>query len=320
MWPIFASLTAICLLSGSSSAAERRQVSDLRIRILSTMLTNSAGIGEWGFSALVIADGHPILFDTGARPDTVWNNVRELHVDLSSITDVVLSHNHDDHTGGLLTLRRELSKANPKALIHAHVGQGIFLSRPGENGAETNHVRNIRSSYESLGGEFIVYESAKELFPGVWLTGPIKRVHPEKNWSVRFPLLRPDGGRGEDNVPEDMSLVFDTDRGLVVLSGCGHAGIINTLEQARRDIHNAPIYAAIGGFHLFAASDDTLSWTASKLKELGTQNFLGAHCTGIEAVYRIRQITGLTRAHCAVGSVGGGFTLKEGLQPGILSR
>ena len=70
------------------------------------MLTSDEGIGEWGFSAVVEADGHRILFDTGARPDTVLNNAKELGVDLANITEVVLSHNHSDHTGGLMTLRR----------------------------------------------------------------------------------------------------------------------------------------------------------------------------------------------------------------------
>ena len=80
------------------------------------------------------------------------------------------------------------------------------------------------------------------------------------------------------------------------------------------------VHAAIGGFHLFSASDKDLDWTASKLKEAGLQNFLGAHCTGIEPVYRIRQSLGLSRRSCAVGSVGGGFDLGKGIDPGVIPR
>ena len=90
----------------------------------------------------------------------------------------------------------------------------------------------------------------------------------------------------------------------MVISGCGHAGIINTLEYARKKVQAAPIHAALGGFHLFALNDEKLDWTASKLKEFGLKNFLGTHCTGIEAVYRIRQQTGLDRQSCVVGAVG----------------
>jgi len=121
-------------------------------------------------------------------------------------------------------------------------------------------------------------------------------------------------------LPEDQSLIIVTDKGLVVISGCGHAGIVNTLEYARATIAPAPIYAALGGFHLYRASDDTLAWTASKLKEFGLQNLLGAHCTGIEAVYRLRQLTGLDRKTASVGAVGGGFNLATGLDPGSIAQ
>ena len=110
------------------SQAQERQVQSLRVLILSTMLANK-GIGEWGFAALVEVDGRRILFDTGRYPDTVLRNARELGVDLSDVTDVVLSHFHGDHTGGLLTLRRELSGENKAAISKVHVAKGIFLSR-----------------------------------------------------------------------------------------------------------------------------------------------------------------------------------------------
>jgi 7,8-dihydropterin-6-yl-methyl-4-(beta-D-ribofuranosyl)aminobenzene 5'-phosphate synthase len=92
------------------------------------------------------------------------------------------------------------------------------------------------------------------------------------------------------------------------------------MEYARAKIAPAPIYAALGGFHLYQASDGTLAWTASKLKEFGLRNLLGAHCTGIEAVYRLRQLTGLDRKTAAVGAVGGGFNLATGLDPGAIAR
>src|SRR5690349_18512192 len=88
---------------------DKHRVHSLRIQVLSTMLADT-GIGEWGFAAVVDADGHRILFDTGARPETVLMNARDLKLDLSGVDEVILTHNHDDHTGGLLTLRREYSK------------------------------------------------------------------------------------------------------------------------------------------------------------------------------------------------------------------
>lgn len=298
----------------------KKTVQSLRVQVLSTMLVGDSnkGIGEWGFAAIVEVDGQRILFDTGARPDTVLKNVKELNVDLSNVKDVILSHNHSDHTNGLLTLRREFAKTNPAALSRAHVGKGIFWNRPNASG-DSNVMVKIKPDYEATGGQFVEYAEPKEILPGVWLTGPVPRVHAEKNWSGTGRMKSPDG-LVEDTLPEDMSLVFVTDKGLVLLSGCGHAGIINTLEHARKAIQPAPIYAAIGGFHLFALNDEKLSWTAGKLKEFGLKNFLGAHCTGIEAVYRIRQQVGLDRQSCVVSAVGSSFRLDKGIDPTPLAR
>ena len=108
----------------SSSAPETKtlaEVRNLKVTILSTMLADD-GIGEWGFAALVEADGHKILYDTGARPNTVLENAHELKIDLSVVQDVIVSHFHADHTTGLMTLRRELSHSNPAALSRVHVG------------------------------------------------------------------------------------------------------------------------------------------------------------------------------------------------------
>jgi 7,8-dihydropterin-6-yl-methyl-4-(beta-D-ribofuranosyl)aminobenzene 5'-phosphate synthase len=303
-----------------TALAQQHRVQSLDIKVLSTMLADNAGIGEWGFSALVVADGHRILFDTGARPDTVLINARELKADLTNVPDVILTHNHGDHTGGLLTLRGAVRDRNPDALALAHVASGIFLRRGDLRG--WTPMDQVRARYEALGGKIMVHDKPVELYPGVWLTGPVPRVHPEKNFGIGpgGKVQLPDGSEVADTIPEDMSLVIDTDRGLVVLMGCGHAGIVNILEHARSTIRPAPVHAVIGGAHLFQLDDERLKWTAGKLKEFGVQNFLGAHCTGIEATYRIRELCGLSRKTAAVAAVGGGFTLREGIHPGNISQ
>jgi len=283
------------------------------------MLTATEGVGEWGFAALVDVDGHRILFDTGNRPETVLKNAKELHVDLSNVPDVILSHNHSDHTGGLVTLRRDmLEQKKPQGLATIHVGKGIFFPRRGGRGT-TDSMATLRTNFEASGGRVVEYDHPSEIFPGVWVTGPVPRKYPEKNWSGGGQVQTPQGWT-EDNIPEDMSLVFDTGNGLVVLSGCGHSGIVNTIEYARDRVRKAPLIAAIGGFHLFELPDDRLDWTAGKLKEFGIQNLLGAHCTGIEAVYRIRQLTGLTRGTASVAAVGAVYELGKKTDPGSIAR
>jgi 7,8-dihydropterin-6-yl-methyl-4-(beta-D-ribofuranosyl)aminobenzene 5'-phosphate synthase len=293
----------------------RERVRAAKVTILSTMLADK-GIGEWGFSALVEVDGHRILFDTGARPDTVLRNAEEMKIDLASVTDVVLSHNHDDHTGGLVTLRRELMKKNPSALSKAHVTPPIFWSRP-SGGTEKNTMLETRRQYEALGGTFVSHTTFDALEIGVYLTGPVPRVHPEKNYGRHGkvgPLLSP-SGMVEDTIPEDQSLVIVTAKGLIVVAGCGHAGLINTLEYALKSTNGARVYAAMGGFHLFDATDETLAWTAGQLEAMHLAYLIGAHCTGIEAVYKLRTLLSLDRKTAVVGAVGASFDLDKGIDP-----
>jgi 7,8-dihydropterin-6-yl-methyl-4-(beta-D-ribofuranosyl)aminobenzene 5'-phosphate synthase len=303
----------------TSVAKSPAQIRALKITVLSTMLVgDTAGLGEWGFSALVEADGQRILLDTGGRPETVLQNARDLSIDLSDVKEAILTHNHWDHVRGLMPLRHEMMKKNPAALSVVHVSRGIFYSRPSPKG-EQNEMIGIRRDYEASGGKCIEHAEGFDIFPGAWLTGPVPRKYPERNWSPGGKVQTP-SGLVEDNIPEDQSLVLNTSQGLVVLTGCGHAGIINILTYAKQRFPDQPVYGVVGGLHLFAASDEQLNWTGDKLKEFRVANLLGAHCTGIEAVYRLRERAGLTRKSAVVGSVGSMFTLGEGIRPGMLAK
>jgi 7,8-dihydropterin-6-yl-methyl-4-(beta-D-ribofuranosyl)aminobenzene 5'-phosphate synthase len=158
-----------------------------------------------------------------------------------------------------------------------------------------------------------------ELRPGVWFTGPVPRPFTERNWSMSGTVTTPTG-TVEDTVPEDASLVINTADGLVLVSGCGHSGIINTVTFARKVVREAPIHAAIGGFHLFAATDAQLAWTAAQLKAVGLTYLLAGHCTGIEATYRLRDLVGMTRRTAVVSAVGSSFTLGQGITPLSLAQ
>jgi 7,8-dihydropterin-6-yl-methyl-4-(beta-D-ribofuranosyl)aminobenzene 5'-phosphate synthase len=310
-----------CTAAFGADAAKAHPVHALKITVLVTNLAGDpyAGDGEWGYSALVEADGRKILYDTGLSADMVLRNAKALKIDLSDVEEVVLSHNHYDHVGGLMTLRRELSKINPRAMSRVHVGAGIFEPRLTESGEDQNGLRLIKAEYLATGGVFVVHDRPTELFPGMWLTGPVPRPNPEKNWTPGLSLAAAQG-RVEDNVPEDSALVFDTDQGMVILTGCAHAGIVNITEYARSIVGGRPIVAVIGGLHLFAASDQVLAWTGAKLKAYGMQSLLAGHCTGIEATYRLRESTGLTRKTAVVSAVGSSFTLGQGINPRRLAQ
>lgn len=320
-WGSGVSPAADTALAGTpGEGASRRPVSALKVTVLSTMLADGDELGEWGFAALVEVDGHRILFDTGAHSDVVLKNARSLKVDLTTVPDVILSHWHGDHVTGFLPLRRDVAARAPTALARTHVGAGIFLSRTGTPAAvEFNPMIAIKPQYESSGGGFVEHEKPVELYPGVWLTGPVPRRHPERNWSGRTMVKTPTGVV-EDTVPDDMALVVDTAEGLVIVTGCAHAGVINIVEHARAVVRPTRVHALIGGMHLFNANDATLAWTAEQLRGFGVDNFLGAHCTGVETVYRFRRDLGLDRAHAVVAAVGSGFELGKGIDARVIAK
>jgi 7,8-dihydropterin-6-yl-methyl-4-(beta-D-ribofuranosyl)aminobenzene 5'-phosphate synthase len=313
-------LVGAASLAGQTHAAVKdagsHKVSALKITVLVTNLAGDPheGSGEWGYSALVEVDGHKIIYDTGATPNLALNNAKLLRLNLGDVDDVVLSHNHWDHVGGLMSLRNELKGGNPKALSRAHVGARIFEARLNEAGDDQNGLRAIRTEYIAGGGEFITHEKPTELFPGVWFTGPVPRNNPEKNWSPGL-SLKTSGGLVEDNVPEDSALIFDTGEGIVILTGCAHAGIVNIAQYARSLLGNKPVAAIIGGLHLFAATDQAVDWTAASLKSYDVANLLAGHCSGLEATYKLRHVWGLNRKTAVISAVGSSYTLGKGIDP-----
>ena len=289
----------------------RAQVaSKVKITVLSTMMADLRGVGEWGFSALVEVDSTRILFDTGGRDGIVRDNASELRIDLAGIRQLVLSHNHIDHTGGMESLRQKFGAANGLAITY--IGKDFFLRDSVPVGM---HKATDSIAYTKSGGKFIVVNGFTEIAPSIWLTGPVPRKYPEKNYP-KGKTLRTTAGIIEDNVPEDMTMVIKTNKGLVMLSGCGHAGIVNTMEYITQKFPGEKIIAAIGGFHLLDTEDDKLDWTATKIKEAGVQYLIGAHCTGINAVYKLRQATGLSKTQCVVGTVGCSYSLEKGIALG----
>ncbi len=311
--------TSLFLLSVNLFAQQNlHRVKNLKITILSTMLA-SKGIGEWGFSALIEADSLRILFDTGGHENTVWQNSQDLKLDLSNIPVLILSHNHDDHTSGWLSLRKQLMKQNTAALGITHVAKDFFLPRIEKNGSENNGRKQDSIAYTNTEGKVIVSSAFHDIYPGIYLTGNVPRPFPEKNYTVTGKMKDQNGQIVDDNEPDDMSLVIRTEKGLVLVSGCGHSGIINTIQHIKNALPE-PVYTAIGGFHLLNTSDENIHWTAEQLNASGIEYFMGAHCTGIEPVYQIREWANLKRGNCRVGAVGDIFDAEKGFLGSSLAR
>ena len=170
-------MTFILMFTHLICVSQHSKIENFKITILSTMLSDTH-VGEWGFSALIEADGQKVLFDTGSREKTVIQNANELNINLNHIDNVFLSHNHKDHTGGLISLKKEF----PNSFSKAHIGEGIFYSRPNSYGT-SHYILNNKNSLESLGVKFITHINPSQIMKGLWTTAQIPRKYDSRSRS-----------------------------------------------------------------------------------------------------------------------------------------
>ena len=292
----------------SISLNAKDEIGHYEITVLATNISNYGGFGEWSFSALYESKQESILFDTGFHEDTVLHNANILKKDLSRVETVILSHFHSDHTGGLIKLRKTFRTKNSKAFTKVYVARGFFDQRFDKNGikigpADYSDSAQFKRDAEKEGIQFLILDSHKEIAKNLFATGSVERLVETYNGPqglyIDENLTKP------DIILDDQSVGMLTQKGWVMMSGCGHSGIINTAKKLQT-IKNVPVYGAIGGFHLFNASDSTISRTANWLKNNGMVKFMGGHCTGIHAATKMAEIIGIQRedlSHTAIGSV-----------------
>ena len=282
--------------------------SEYEITVLATNTANFGGIGEWSFSALLESEDEKILFDTGFDENTVLHNAKVLNKDLSSVEKVILSHFHGDHTGGLIKLRKEFMTQNSKAFSKVFVAVGFFEQRYDVNGnlrgfiGGFNDVDNFILQTQKLGIDFIIIENPAEISPNLILSGPVERVHEKAVVSPGF-FIKKDGKLEADLVHDDQSLGILTKDGWYMMSGCGHAGMINTAHKFNK-INNQDVIGAIGGFHLFRSSDEVINKTGKALKDFGLKQLVGGHCTGIHEARKIADIVEIQQSNLSHGAIG----------------
>jgi 7,8-dihydropterin-6-yl-methyl-4-(beta-D-ribofuranosyl)aminobenzene 5'-phosphate synthase len=248
-------------------------------------------VAEHGFSVLVeVAKGgreHRFLFDTGTSPDGVVQNMRRLDIDPGSIEAVVCSHGHFDHTTGIDGLVRSLGQANMPVLIHPHFWRRRRIVLPGREPIEL--PTTSRRALAEAGFDIIEEQQPSFLFGrSVLITGEVART---TGWEPGFPPQQAWLGGWEPDplVLDDQALIVKVSgRGLVVITGCGHAGVVNIARYARRLCGDEPLYALLGGFHLNGPLFEPL--IPRVLAELAAMNpgvLVPAHCTGWRAEHAL---------------------------------
>lgn len=228
-------------------------------------------LGEPAFSCLIEDGDTVVLFDTGYS-DVFLENARRMGIDLGRVTHVVLSHGHNDHTGGLAAYFRAFPHpvtlvAHPELFSkREHFGVPVGIPEACRNIPDTVSLRLSREPLWLNGN--------------VCYLGEIPRRYAFEDRAVGERILA-DGSRELDFVPDDSSLAIRTKDGLFLVSGCAHAGIANTLTYAKETLREERVAGVLGGMHLFE-TDDAFNETAETLRVLGANELWPCHCTSLE--------------------------------------
>jgi 7,8-dihydropterin-6-yl-methyl-4-(beta-D-ribofuranosyl)aminobenzene 5'-phosphate synthase len=257
---------------------------EIKITTLSENTANYGYLAEWGLSILVEVDNLKILMDTGLSFSAV-HNAQLMGIDLATIDRIVLSHGHADHTGGL----RDVLKVKGEVEVIAH--PDIFIAKyvqRDQEGIKYCGIPFSREELESRGARFNLTREPVYISENIMTTGEIPMVSGYEEVENNL-FIKEGDALYQDQLVDDLALLIDTDFGLVVILGCAHRGIVNTLRRAQNLTGKELVYAAIGGTHLFRASEECIGQTIADLKQMGIQKLGVSHCTGFRASARLAQ-------------------------------
>lgn len=248
----------------------------IRITVLVDNTAHVPGLKtEHGLAFWVETEHGRVLFDTGQGTALTYN-AQALNIDLAGADAIALSHGHYDHSGGLA--QAWLDPVRTPVYLHPEASRSRYR-------VDTNHAKEIgmpehvRSMLMNHVPSVRPVTRPTEILSGIRLTGPIPRQHPEEELD-REPFFLDVRGTEPDPFEDDQAMYIMTHTGVIVLLGCAHAGVVNTLDYIRRLTGGMPVRAILGGTHLRNAGRARLDWTLARLREHDPQILAPMHCTG----------------------------------------
>lgn len=275
----------------SNATTEKQSDCSQQPSSITLLVDNKAGEGlecVHGFAAWIKIRDRRILFDTGQK-DVILKNSERLGINLADAEVLVLSHGHDDHTDNLA----DFYAINPKAPMYCgrNIDADRFCYRPGEQALNWSPPPSAKKIFETLPPEQKhVLDKPHYLLPGVAITGPVPRLTTFED--VGDALFLDLEGSKPDPVSDDMSMWFETDKGLVILLGCCHSGIVNTVNYIRKVSGIEKISGIVGGMHLIRASKERMDKTLEAMKSWNMDFLIPCHCTGDNAMQQMKDYLG----------------------------
>ena len=253
---------------------------------ITTLVENTAQkhglLAEHGLAFLLQVEGLNILFDTG-QTDIIGHNAQQLGIDLQAVDSIVLSHGHYDHTGGLDTVLNSVKSGTP-VFMHPQVLNPKFVKQPTGRARYVGIPEKCKAAVISFDN---IRSTAKptKICNNLWCTGPLPRQTSfEDTGGVFFEDAE---CHKADEIMDDQAVFTETPFGLIVILGCSHAGIINTLTYIKELKPGRPIHTVVGGTHLVNASDYRMGKTIEALQKFNIAQLFPVHCTGLQATARL---------------------------------
>ncbi|MEW5920011.1 MAG: MBL fold metallo-hydrolase [Bacillota bacterium] len=269
----------------------------LRILVLAenTVPFDRSLLGQHGLSFFIEGKREQttlrVIMDVGQDHGALCHNMKSLNVSTGDVDAIVLSHCHFDHTTGVTALLAATGKSGVPVIAHPDIFRTHFFTAPVLRSIGMVQD-NSAAALSAAGGKPFLTRDPLQLMPGLMTTGEVPRITPFEEGGLNVFTLK-DGHMQKDNIPDDISLVACVQgRGLVVMTGCSHAGIINIIKQAVSIFPGEKLYAVIGGLHLYGAPAERVKRTVEELAEFYPALVAAGHCTGFKAQVELHNALG----------------------------